>query len=235
MYPELYNAFKQGGWADLQRPLVDKTDVVRAFIPAANFNLGIASAAGGVSTLEATFFGGMYNVKQNGAWKFIDNLWEFGNNPGNAQHIQNGANLFSQGAVGIPYSGSSTISPDGRQTTTNIDTNGDGHTDIIITTARGADNSETQDVKYLTPAGATQEATVTALNPGRSEATTKIDANGDGYWDTETVATYNSHVKLNDTINDNGTSTHTVLTLGPSLGHPKPPHSTPINVFNRSA
>ncbi len=43
MYPELYNAFKQGGWGDLQRPLAHKTEVVDAFVPAASFNLGVAS------------------------------------------------------------------------------------------------------------------------------------------------------------------------------------------------
>src|ERR1700712_78034 len=28
IYPELNNAFKQGSWGDIQRPLADKTDVV---------------------------------------------------------------------------------------------------------------------------------------------------------------------------------------------------------------
>ncbi|MDO9294832.1 hypothetical protein, partial [Bradyrhizobium sp.] len=62
IYQELKNAFRQGGWGDLQRPLADKTDVVRAFIPAASFNLGVGAAAGGVSASEAVFFGGAYNV-----------------------------------------------------------------------------------------------------------------------------------------------------------------------------
>ena len=66
IYRELEKAFRQGGWGDLQRPLADKSDVVEAFIPAANFNLGVAAAAGGVSTSEAVFFGGAYNVLKNG-------------------------------------------------------------------------------------------------------------------------------------------------------------------------
>jgi hypothetical protein len=66
IYKELKDAFRQGGWGDLQRPLADKSDVVDAFIPAASFNLGVAAAAGGVSASEAVFFGGAYNVLQNG-------------------------------------------------------------------------------------------------------------------------------------------------------------------------
>ena len=53
IYRELKNAFRQGGWGDLQRPLADKTDVVPAFIAGASFNLGVGAAAGGVSTSEA--------------------------------------------------------------------------------------------------------------------------------------------------------------------------------------
>jgi hypothetical protein len=71
IYQELRKAFRQGGWGDLQRPLADKTDVVQAFIPAASFNFGVAAAAGGVSASEAVFYGGAYNVMQNGIWKLV--------------------------------------------------------------------------------------------------------------------------------------------------------------------
>jgi hypothetical protein len=104
IYQELKNAFRQGGWGDLQRPLADKTDVVPAFIPAASFNLGVGAAAGGVSASEAVFFGGAYNIVKNGIWKLIDNPLQFGNNPGNPPHIRDGADQFDQGILGVKYS-----------------------------------------------------------------------------------------------------------------------------------
>jgi hypothetical protein len=48
IYRELENAFRQGGWGDLQRLPTDKSDFVPAFTAAASFNLGVAAAAGGV-------------------------------------------------------------------------------------------------------------------------------------------------------------------------------------------
>lgn len=86
IYPELKRAFEQGGWGDLQRPLADKTDVVKAFIPAANFNFGVGAAAGGVSTPEAIFFGGAYNVRKNGGWNLLNNPLEFGNSRQSTAH-----------------------------------------------------------------------------------------------------------------------------------------------------
>jgi hypothetical protein len=115
IYRELENAFRQGGWGDLQRPLADKSDVVEAFIPAANF----AAAAGGVSAAEAVFFGGAYNVLKNGPLKLINNPLEFGNNPDNPSHIRDGADQFNQGILGVKYSENSTGSPDLQQTATN--------------------------------------------------------------------------------------------------------------------
>jgi hypothetical protein len=214
MYTELKNAFVQGGWGDIQRPLADKTDVVSAFIPAASFNLGVGAAAGGVSAFEAIFFGGMYNVKENGLWKLYNNPLGFGNNPDNPQHIQDGADEFHKGMLGPKYSENSTTSPDGEQTTQNIDIDGDGHTDIILTSLRGTDNTEMQDVKYLTFAGATRAETSTERNASGSEATTKVDANGDGRWDTRTVASAGGQVKQNDVVNDDGTSNRTVFDDG---------------------
>jgi hypothetical protein len=103
LYPQLYHAFQQGGWGDLQRPLPDKTDFVEAFRPAASFNYGVAAAAAGLPTEGAVIAGGAYN-----AWKnpgkafssFINNPEEFGNNPGNVSHIQDGADYFNQGIFG---------------------------------------------------------------------------------------------------------------------------------------
>ncbi|HXQ72601.1 MAG TPA: hypothetical protein VN844_19045, partial [Pyrinomonadaceae bacterium] len=214
MYDELKSAFVQGGWGDIQRPLPDKTDVVREFIAGASFNLGVAAAAGGVTASEAVTFGGLYNVKKNGVWNLYNNPLEFGNNPDNPQHIRDGADQFHKGILGAKYSENSTTSPDGLQTATNIDIDGDGDTDIILTNTRAANNSETEDVKYLTASGATRGETTTTRNSTASEATTKIDADGDGDWDTETVALYDGRVKQNDTVNDDGTSTHSVFDVG---------------------
>ncbi|MEO6381033.1 MAG: hypothetical protein ABIO35_03290 [Nitrobacter sp.] len=119
IYQELKNAFRQGGWGDLQRPLADKTDVVRAFIPAASFNLGVGAAAGGVSASEAVFFGGAYNVVQNGIRKFIENASQFGNNPDNPPHIRDGADQFNQGILGVKYPQNSTLGSDEEQMKTN--------------------------------------------------------------------------------------------------------------------
>src|ERR1700754_4134295 len=214
MYDELKSAFVQGGWGDIQRPLPDKTDVVREFIAGASFNLGVAAAAGGVTASEAVTFGGLYNVKKNGVWNLYNNPLDFGNNPDNPQHIRDGADQFHKGILGAKYSENSTTSPDGLQTATNIDIDGDGDTDIILTNTRAANNSETEDVKYLTASGATRGETTTTRNSTASEATTKIDADGDGDWDTETVALYDGRVKQNDTVNDDGTSTHSVFDVG---------------------
>jgi len=203
IYPELYNAFKQGGWGDLQRPLADKTDVVDAFVPAASFNLGIASAAGGVSALEAIFFGGVYNVRTNGIWNLYNNPQGFGNNPDNPQHIQDGSDQFGRGTVGVRYVENSTTSPDGRQTATNIDTNGDGHADLLLTTIRMADGSNTQDIKYLGLDGTSRAETSTISNATATEATTRTDANGDGLWDTETVALATGRVETNNVFDAN--------------------------------
>ncbi len=119
IYQELKNAFRQGGWGDLQRPLADKTDVVRAFIPAASFNLGVGAAAGGVSAPEAVFFGGAYNVIQNGIRKLIDNPLQFGNNPDNPPNIRDGVDQFNQGILGVKYSQNSTTGSDEAQMTMN--------------------------------------------------------------------------------------------------------------------
>jgi hypothetical protein len=151
IYQELRNAFRQGGWGDLQRLLADKTDFVPAFTAAASFNLGIAAAAGGVSASEAVIFGGLYNVIQNGFGKLIDNPLQFGNSPEHPPHIRDGADQFNQGILGVKYSENSTTSPNGQQTATNIDFNKNGRTDSILTTTRGTDNSNVENVRYLTP------------------------------------------------------------------------------------
>jgi hypothetical protein len=104
VYPELYDAFKRGGWGDLQRPLADKTDVFVPFRDAASFNLGVGAAAGGATALEAKFFGGMYNVWEETLDKLFGNPWEYGNNPGNPSHIDIGSSLFNQGSLGIRFS-----------------------------------------------------------------------------------------------------------------------------------
>jgi hypothetical protein len=210
VYPELYKVFSQGGWGDIQRPLADKTDVVRDFIPAASFNLGVAAAAGGVSAAEAIIFGGWYNVKTNGIWNLIKNPLQAGNNPDNPAHISDGAEQFDRGAFGI-HDAENTTSPDGLKTATNIDSNGDGRADVVLTTTRAPDNSYVEDAKYLAPDGSTRGETATAVNAAGTKATTTVDTNGDGRWETETIALANGSVEQNTAINDNGTSTKTVF------------------------
>jgi hypothetical protein len=100
---------------------------VPAFTAAASFNLGVAAAAGGVSASEAVFFGGAYNVIQNGPWKLIDNPLQFGNNPDNPPHIRDGADQFNQGILGVKYSENSTTGPDEQQSATNSDVDRNDH------------------------------------------------------------------------------------------------------------
>src|SRR5947209_1218309 len=169
IYPELYNAFKTGGWGDLQRPFADKTDVVSAFIPAASLNLGIGAAAGGVSALEAVIGGGVWNLLQNWDDPKVEKGWEFGNNPANPPHIRDGAEQFNSGALGPFSENTTTTSPDGQQTTISIDANGDGHTDIVSVETKQPDNSTTQDLKYFDHAGVLKEETLTAVNSGGTQ------------------------------------------------------------------
>ncbi len=100
------------------------------------------------------------------------------------------------------------------KTTTAMDVNGDGRTDVILTTTKAADNSYVEDTKYLTSNGSTREETVTGVNATGSKATTAVDTNGDGRWETETIALANGSIEQNTVINDNGTSTKTVFDTG---------------------
>jgi hypothetical protein len=104
IYPHLFTAFKRGGWGDLQRPLPDKGDVVRDFIPAANLNYGLAAAAAGLPTEGAVIAGGAYNPAVGEFGRYVSNLWNeptgWGNNPGNALHIRKGTDFFNQGIFG---------------------------------------------------------------------------------------------------------------------------------------
>jgi hypothetical protein len=213
IYPELMAAFVQGSWGDIQRPLSDKTDVVPAFIAAASFNLGVAAAAGGVSASEAIFFGGAYNVLKNGTWNLVTNPLGFGNNPDNPDHIRDGADQFGRGSFGI-HDAENTTTPDGMKTTTVMDVNGDGRTDVILTTTKAADNSYVEDAKYLASNGSTREETVTGVNAAGTKATTTVDINGDGRWETEIIALANGSIQQNTAINDDGTSTKTVFDTG---------------------
>ena len=104
LYPDLYNAFKQGGWGDRKRPLPDLTDSVEAFGPIGNFDYGIGTAAMGLPTEGAVFAGGAYVPS---TWRFrqyFGNLWNeptgLGNYPGDAVHIRHGAAHFDQGTFG---------------------------------------------------------------------------------------------------------------------------------------
>ena len=98
IYPELFNAFRRGGWADLQRPLQNKNEFFPAFTPAASFAFGLAAAAGGLSTGEAQFGGGMYNsfTSLEKLLQLPQNWHEYGNNPGNFTHITEGADHIRQ-------------------------------------------------------------------------------------------------------------------------------------------
>jgi hypothetical protein len=104
VYPELSRAFKVGGWGDIQRPLPDKTDSVPDFVPAGNFIFGMAAAAGGVTGLEARFFGGLYNLRRLEGWRHLfANPGEFGNNPENTTDIDAGHALYNQGTLGVRH------------------------------------------------------------------------------------------------------------------------------------
>lgn len=103
IYQEIFRAFKQGGWGDLQRPLDDKTDVVLAFKPAASFNLGVGAAAAKVSALEATIGGGIYNVQKNYDNNAVRKDYrQFGNVPENPPHIEDGVDNFARGTLTGP-------------------------------------------------------------------------------------------------------------------------------------
>ncbi|SRR5712692_9852278 len=100
IYPELYRAFRQGGWGDLQRQLPDKNDPVTEFKPIGNFNYGLGTAAGGLATGEAVLAGGAY-VPWNGKFgQYFENMRKeptgLGNYAGDAVHIRNGAEHFNQ-------------------------------------------------------------------------------------------------------------------------------------------
>ena len=94
-----FNQFASGQPYDLQTAYngTVNNQFVRAFTPAASYNLGLAAAAAGISPFETLAGGGVYNLTK---FLLVENVNIGGyifNNPKNVPNINDGFNGYSSG------------------------------------------------------------------------------------------------------------------------------------------